>query len=31
MDKGTEPPIAWTLQGGGYQERLAWIAELTRD
>jgi hypothetical protein len=31
MDKGTEPPIACTLQGGTYQERLAWIAELARD
>lgn len=31
MEKGTEPPIACTLQGGSYQERLAWIAELARD
>jgi hypothetical protein len=31
MDKGTEPPIACTLQGGSYQERLDWIAELARD
>src|SRR4249919_2193577 len=31
MDKRIEPPIACTLQGGNYQERLAWIAGLTRD
>lgn len=31
MDKGPEPPIACTLQGGSYQERLASIAELARD
>lgn len=31
MDKHIEPPIACTLQGGSYQERLAWIAELARD
>ena len=31
MDKASEPPIACTLQGGSYHERLAWIAELARD
>jgi hypothetical protein len=31
MSKRTESPIACTLQGGSYQERLAWIRELARD
>jgi hypothetical protein len=31
MEKRIEPPIACTLQGGSYQERLVWIAELTRN
>jgi hypothetical protein len=31
MNKHGESPIACTLQGGTYQERLAWIAELARD
>ena len=31
MSKRGEPPIACTLQGGSYQERLAWIAELAGD
>jgi hypothetical protein len=26
-----EPPIACTLDGGSYQDRIAWIAELARD
>ena len=31
MNQHDEPPIACTLQGGSYQERLAWIADLARD
>jgi hypothetical protein len=31
MSKRGESPIACTLQGGSYQERLAWIGELARD
>ena len=31
MDKGADAPIACALQGGSYQERLRWIAELARD
>jgi hypothetical protein len=31
MDNRTELPIACTLQGRNYQERLAWIAALARD
>jgi hypothetical protein len=31
MKNRGESPIACTLQGGSYQERLAWIAELARD
>ena len=31
MKNRRESPIACTLQGGSYQERLAWIAELARD
>jgi hypothetical protein len=31
MKNRRESPIACTLQGVSYQERLAWIAELARD
>ena len=31
MSHRNDPPIACTLQGGSYQERLAWIADLARD
>jgi hypothetical protein len=31
MNCGSEAPLACTLQGGDYEERLAWIAELARD
>jgi hypothetical protein len=31
MDNRPEPPISCTLQGGSYDERLAWIAALARD
>jgi hypothetical protein len=31
MDIRRESPIACTLQGGSYQERLTWIAELARE
>jgi hypothetical protein len=31
MKNRGESPIACTLQGGSYQSRLAWIAELARD
>jgi hypothetical protein len=31
MDDRDREPIACTLQPGSYQERIAWIAELTRD
>src|SRR3954471_23709794 len=31
MDTRNEPPVACTLEGGSYQDRLAWIAALTRD
>jgi hypothetical protein len=31
MSNRGKSPIACTLQGGSYQERLAWIAELARD
>jgi len=31
MSERGRSPIACTLQGGSYQERLAWIAELARD
>jgi hypothetical protein len=31
MSERGESPIACTLQGGSYQERLAWIEELARD
>ena len=31
MSERGESPIACTLQGGSYQERLAWMAELARD
>ena len=31
MSERAEPPIACTLQGAGYRERLAWIEELARD
>jgi hypothetical protein len=31
MSDALESPIACTLQGSSYQERLAWIAELSRD
>jgi hypothetical protein len=31
MDDRDTPPIACTLQGGWYEERLAWIADLARE
>jgi hypothetical protein len=31
MSQRSESPIACTLQGRSYQERLAWIGELARD
>ncbi len=31
MNAPDDRPIACTLQGGWYQERLAWIADLARD
>ena len=31
MSEPAEPPIACTLQGAGYRERLALIEELARD
>ncbi len=31
MRAADERPIACALKGGSYQDRLAWIAELTRD
>ena len=31
MQKRDESPVACTLQGGSYQDRLAWIADLARD
>ncbi|MGH9158981.1 MAG: hypothetical protein ACRD2X_03225 [Vicinamibacteraceae bacterium] len=31
MSHRDDPPIACTLQGDSYQERLAWIADVARD
>jgi hypothetical protein len=31
MKNRGEAPVACTLQGGSYQERLAWIADLARE